>query len=725
MAPKFAKKDRVKVLATRFDKDEVEDGEQKFSEKWAADGNGIWCYGVIAHVYVKKARKAQEYNIRYDNGESMKGVEEHLEVAEDDSDSSEDDREERKENMLDEENSDDVSTDFEGTTVRETIEKDGEVTDDEEGEVQEGLEDEMGQEIDIGETITKGAEDDPNKKSWTRVEGMPNDARTEKHEDTVFKHLRVNDETTELDVFLTLLPLSPEKLLEIVRDGGARCGDRYKWNIDHIYSALCILFGAGQFKEGTDLWSVRRKGMMPAPDFGLYLSRKRFEFILRYWAQGPDGTTEQLRENPWAEVDYWVRAFNKNRKEELVVGTDITPDEMMMAWKGKKGNGGIAHLSFVERKPEPLGTENKTVCEGTMGLCVYLEIQKGKIAMARKKWCRTYKATTACTVRMVDKMGLKEHEGDLTDDPDRWYGNKDKKRCVYADSWFASVETAMALKKELGCHFTGPIKTAHKYYPIDELRWALSHMKRGEHLVLKCNEEEMWAVGWHDHHYKCYLTTHGTDLPGKPAPKKRQDFETNINYNINVPRPEIIAKYQHEMGWVDRHNRYRQGILGLHKIWKTKRWQTRIQTELLATSLVDSFLACIHLLPKWRLEKEHEQDESLFWKFVCELIKQLDQVPRQERNREDNIVDPSANCVQIRLGQIKVVSGVNKGNSRAIQSRCTSCRARNKKHEKRGRAPKTAWTCVCHSGEYFCKTKTCWLDHLRQVRIDHEVELEI
>jgi hypothetical protein len=51
---------------------------------------------VIAHVYLKKARKSQEYNIRYNNGESMKGVEEHLEVAEDASDSSEDDREEKR-----------------------------------------------------------------------------------------------------------------------------------------------------------------------------------------------------------------------------------------------------------------------------------------------------------------------------------------------------------------------------------------------------------------------------------------------------------------------------------------------------------------------------------------------------------------------------------------------------------------------------------------------------
>ncbi len=67
-------------------------------------------------------------------------------------------------------------------------------------------------------------------------------------------------------------------------------------------------------------------------------------------------------------------------------------------------------------------------------------------------------------------MGLRENENDLMNDPNLWYENQGKKRCVYADSWFASVETQLALKKELGCHFTGPIKTAHKYYPIDELK---------------------------------------------------------------------------------------------------------------------------------------------------------------------------------------------------------------------------------------------------------------
>jgi hypothetical protein len=96
-----------------------------------------------------------------------------------------------------------------------------------------------------------------------------------------------------------------------------------------------------------------------------------------------------LKEKTWEEVDTWIRAFNKSRREELIFGTDLTPDEMMLAWRGKQWNGGIPHLSFIQRKPIPLGTELKVICEGKMGLCGFLEIQKGKIVMARKKFTKT------------------------------------------------------------------------------------------------------------------------------------------------------------------------------------------------------------------------------------------------------------------------------------------------------------------------------------------------
>ncbi len=284
----------------------------------------------------------------------------------------------------------------------------------------------------------------------------------------------------------------------------------------------------------------------------------------------------------------WIRGFNKNRRTELEAGADVTPDAMMFEWTGQVGPGGIPFLSFIERKPKPLDSEFKSVCEGHFGIFMYLELQKGKVRMARKKWCQQYKATTACTVRLIDKIGLREYQIP---------GERPARR-VYADSWFASAETALALIHEMGVHFTGPIKTATKEFPIEAMRWTLVAMNRGSHIVLKCvDHENLWAVGWHDVHFKCYETTNGTSLPGKPAPKKRQNAQ-GTTYTIPIPRPAVIAKYQGEMGYVDRHNRFRQGILHLPNIWKTKRWQTRIQLEILGLTLVDSFLASRKLMPR-------------------------------------------------------------------------------------------------------------------------------
>ncbi len=163
------------------------------------------------------------------------------------------------------------------------------------------------------------------------------------------------------------------------------------------------------------------------------------------------------------------------------MGTNVTPDEMMFAWRG------IPHLSFLKRKPIPLGTESKVVCEGTFGLCIYLEIQKGKVAMSRKTFCRQYKATTACTVRLLYKMGLNETDLPL---------NRQQKRCVFGDSWFASIDTSLALQKELGVHFTGPIKTGHKYFPLEPIRWLLNEMRRGDFVVFKNEDKDLWANCW-------------------------------------------------------------------------------------------------------------------------------------------------------------------------------------------------------------------------------------
>ena len=92
----------------------------------------------------------------------------------------------------------------------------------------------------------------------------------------------------------------------------------------------------------------------------------------------------------------------------------------------------------------------------------------------------------------------------------------------------------MACTDELGMEFTGPVKTATKGFPAEAMRWTLSTMERGEHVVFKEEGRKLWAVGWVDVHFKLYLTTHGSSDEGDPAQKKRQRLDGR-NYKIQVP----------------------------------------------------------------------------------------------------------------------------------------------------------------------------------------------
>ena len=99
--------------------------------------------------------------------------------------------------------------------------------------------------------------------------------------------------------------------------------------------------------------------------------------------------------------------------------------------------------------------------------------------------------------------------------------------------------------------------------------------------------------------------------------KRRQDKETNVNFALQVPRPACIAKYNQEMGAVDRHNFYRQGVLRLHMAWRTKTWQTRIQMEIVALALVDFFWpANNYYLNEFMTEMRKKVFFGNLWQFL-------------------------------------------------------------------------------------------------------------
>mmetsp|Transcript_17760 Transcript_17760/g.41335 ORF Transcript_17760/g.41335 Transcript_17760/m.41335 type:complete len:194 (-) Transcript_17760:706-1287(-) len=114
----------------------------------------------------------------------------------------------------------------------------------------------------------------------------------------------------------------------------------------------------------------------------------------------------------------------------------------MSPWRG----GRLPHLSFVPRKPEPLGVELKMCCNATTGVMLFGEICEGKERMPLKKYEEKYAHTVATTLRLIEP-----------------YANTD--RAIYGDSWFASVRNTVALKKEFGLYFVGDVKTAHQMFP--------------------------------------------------------------------------------------------------------------------------------------------------------------------------------------------------------------------------------------------------------------------
>ena len=685
----FAKGDRIRCKATHFDAAEDNNGDP-FSVRHAALGHGIWVCGTIKHVCVRKGRQEQTYKALFDGDKTQsKTCHAHLQAAPDEpeSDSSDSDNDdEDRDRSADHEDTDEESAD-----------------DNAEPNILEG----DPENVQVGEQVTAG------ELTWTRVTQMPVDPRKDVGDfDLQLKKLNINEETTEVELFRAMMPVSREWMPQVVKDRADECGDKHKgkWELEHIDAFLCCTFGAAQFRKGTNLWATGKKGMLPGPNFGLHLAKDRFDRTLRCLARGPLETDEKARTDPWAPVRDWLDGFNKARKTHCRPGSRLTPDETMFSWTGKVGVNGMPHLSFVPRKPEPLGAELKTVCDGSAGVMLHMEVCEGTTRMARKKYVGEEKASTACTLRMLEATGIK----DVGED-----GNSPQcRRHAVGDSWFAGVGTARALMKRLGIHFVGNVKTGHKDFPINAMRWTLSKMERGDSIVFKCDSEDLWAVGWSDVHFKTHVTNHGTSADGDAATKKRQRRDGR-DYRIFVKRPRIVQTYQEEMGWVDRHNRFRQDMLQLNKSWTTKRWQTRIQTEALATSTVGAFLLARKFLPRWQ---NAEDSESIFFSFMRTIIPQLDPRDPSRLSTEPDMEEVRP-CAQRRIGARHQLTGTNTGKKHTAQQRCYVCKIHKRweldaEGNLRGgkkRATRTSCACDCHPEMFMCRQGgryNCWEYHV-------------
>ena len=113
--------------------------------------------------------------------------------------------------------------------------------------------------------------------------------------------------------------------------------------------------------------------------------------------------------------------------------------------------GNLPHLSYIFRKPEPLGTNFKTFACYVTGALLFIEVKIRKEWIKYSHYQHDMGSTAACTKRMMEAtkgVGKKSIKG-VT------------KYCLLFDSWFNSKNAAEA-EMEMGAELIGMVKTNTK-----------------------------------------------------------------------------------------------------------------------------------------------------------------------------------------------------------------------------------------------------------------------
>ena len=152
-------------------------------------------------------------------------------------------------------------------------------------------------------------------------------------------------------------------------------------------NGFAILIGSAAFCEkGSVLWSSNRnspkwESIVGSPAFERYMNEYRFEnwccFITTTWVY-----KSKKPNDPWWKFAMAVDSFNQLCKERERTSSTQILDVSMSAWRPRMtSTGGLPNISYILRKPEPLGTEFNTCACPETGIIVACEVQRGKEGM--------------------------------------------------------------------------------------------------------------------------------------------------------------------------------------------------------------------------------------------------------------------------------------------------------------------------------------------------------
>ena len=309
-------------------------------------------------------------------------------------------------------------------------------------------------------------------------------------------------------------------------------------------------------------------------------------------------TGPTLDRDDWCFIQPMVDAFNKHMADIVNPGWLLCVDETMSAWRGQQGKRDrkkCPKLSWVPRKPEPLGTELKTAGCALSGMILSMEICKGKETHEGLEFFKQksrfdgaqFGHTTATTLRLIKP----------------WFGTQ---RVLGGDSWFASVKTAEACA-EKGVYFVGDVKTATRRFcggALEEATGPESGAWATFTSTLELGGDKTVPIFSVSHRrgetVHKFISTCGTTIRGSAHMATFEDEEDrvyaadDVEYELTRKCPQILNDYTLAQPCIDRHNRYRQFILGMEKRLITNNFSQRLATTLIGMLFTNVFFAHRH-----------------------------------------------------------------------------------------------------------------------------------
>jgi hypothetical protein len=128
------------------------------------------------------------------------------------------------------------------------------------------------------------------------------------------------------------------------------------------------MIGTAEFgRRGNQLWTESNghnqgeeaevwESMISEPRFDQYMKHYRFEDFRRFLPLAFQ--CEKLKEkgDPWWQFQWAIAEFNPLRADRIFHSSWVAFDESMSAWRPRTTKtGDLPNISFIKRKPEPLG----------------------------------------------------------------------------------------------------------------------------------------------------------------------------------------------------------------------------------------------------------------------------------------------------------------------------------------------------------------------------------